>query len=206
MPKVGMEQLRKSELINAAIRTIGERGSLDVTVAQIAKQAGVSSALAHHYFGSKEHLILETMRHLLRELHILSAENLRLANNPRARLSAIIAVNFSPSQFSPSTIAAWLTFYVHAQRSNDMQRLLNIYASRLHSNLMHDLTALTSLEHARHIAKGAGALIDGLYIRHALGTNNSLGGHQSDAERACQATILVEDYISSQLLLKTKGC
>ncbi|GAA0591772.1 choline-binding transcriptional repressor BetI [Paenochrobactrum glaciei] len=200
MPKIGMEQQRKSDLISAAIRTIGERGSLDVTVAQIAKQAGVSSALAHHYFGSKEHLILETMRHLLRELHELSAQGLRQAKTPRARLSAIIEVNFSPSQFSPSTIAAWLTFYVHAQRSDDMRRLLNIYASRLHSNLMHDLTALTSRDQARHIAKGAGALIDGLYIRHALGTN------KSDAERATTATMLVEDYISSQLLLKTTGC
>ncbi len=68
MPKIGMEPLRRRELIDAAIRTIGQRGSLDVTVAQIAHEAGVSPALAHHYFGGKDKLILATMRHLLREL------------------------------------------------------------------------------------------------------------------------------------------
>jgi TetR/AcrR family transcriptional repressor of bet genes len=46
-----MEELRRKDLISAAIQTIGERGSLDVTVAQIARKAGVSAALAHHYFG-----------------------------------------------------------------------------------------------------------------------------------------------------------
>ena len=32
------------------------------------------------------------------------------------RVSAIVATNFSPSQFRTETIAAWLAFYVEAQR------------------------------------------------------------------------------------------
>ena len=43
MPKVGMEPIRRKELIEAAILEIGEVGSLDVTVGKIAKRAGVSS-------------------------------------------------------------------------------------------------------------------------------------------------------------------
>ena len=53
MPKQGMETQRRSALVEATIHEIGARGSLDVTVNQIAKRAGMSSALAHHYFGSK---------------------------------------------------------------------------------------------------------------------------------------------------------
>ncbi|MCR2655813.1 TetR family transcriptional regulator, partial [Salmonella enterica] len=68
MPKIGMEELRRKDLISAAIQTIGERGSLDVTVAQIARKAGVSAALSHQYFGGKDQLLLATMRHLLSEL------------------------------------------------------------------------------------------------------------------------------------------
>ncbi len=34
----------------------------------------------------------------------------------RARVSAVIAVNFSDKQFQPETIAAWLAFYVEAQK------------------------------------------------------------------------------------------
>ena len=41
-----------------------------------------------------------------------------------ARVSAIIAVNFSDKQFQPETIAAWLAFYVEAQKSPPLRRLL----------------------------------------------------------------------------------
>ncbi|MDG1319155.1 MAG: TetR family transcriptional regulator, partial [Paracoccaceae bacterium] len=51
MPKVGMEPIRRAALVKATIAEIGEAGTLDVTVSQIAKRAGMSSGLAHHYFG-----------------------------------------------------------------------------------------------------------------------------------------------------------
>ena len=190
MPKIGMEELRRKDLISAAIQTIGERGSLDVTVAQIARKAGVSAALAHHYFGGKDQLLLATMRHLLSELGTDLRLALQAADSPRARLSAIISVNFSASQFAHETIAAWLTFYAHAQQSLEMRRLLRIYARRLHSNLSFALEQLTDKQTAQHIAEGTGALIDGLYIRHALG---------ADAPEAPKAIALVEDYITVQL-------
>ncbi|ENP51629.1 transcriptional regulator BetI [Brucella abortus] len=190
MPKIGMEPLRRRELIDAAIRTIGQRGSLDVTVAQIAHEAGVSPALAHHYFGGKDKLILATMRHLLRELGRDLNVAIKQANTPHERIAAIIAVNFSATQFAQETIAAWLTFYVHAQQSDDIKRLLRIYARRLHSNLVFTLEQLTSRARANRIAEGAGAMIDGLYIRHALG---------ADAPDAASAIALVEDYIAIQL-------
>ncbi|MBZ9654302.1 transcriptional regulator BetI [Phyllobacterium lublinensis] len=190
MPKVGMEPLRRRELIDAAIRTIGQRGSLDVTVAEIAHEAGVSPALAHHYFGGKEQLILATMRHLLKELGHDLARALQTADTPSARIAAVIAVNFSASQFAPETVGAWLTFYVHAQRSEDTRRLLRVYARRMHSNLVHGLQQLTSRAMATQIAEGTGAMIDGLYIRHAL---------RNGAPEAASAIALVEDYVTTKL-------
>ena len=64
-PRSGMAEARRRALIGAALKEISDRGSLDVTVAQIATRDGVSSALAHHYFGANDDLILATMRHLL---------------------------------------------------------------------------------------------------------------------------------------------
>ena len=61
----GMMALRKDALVNATIGEIGRKGSLDVTMGQIARAAGVSSALAHHYFGSKDDLFLAAMRAIL---------------------------------------------------------------------------------------------------------------------------------------------
>ena len=99
MPKIGMEPLRRTALIDATISAIGERGSLDVTMSDIAGRAGVSSALAHHYFGAKDDLLQATMRHLLAELGRDTVRALGAAATPRERVSAVIAVNFSAGQF-----------------------------------------------------------------------------------------------------------
>lgn len=190
MPKVGMEPLRRKALIDAAILAIGERGSLDVTMSDIAGRAGVSSALAHHYFGAKDDLLQATMRHLLRELGTDTVAALRTARGPRARVSAVIAINFSQAQFRSATIAAWLAFYVEAQRSIAMRRLLRVYAHRLHSNLMSGLRPLLPAAEAARAADGVAAMIDGLYIRNALRNN---------APDAARAAALVEDYLETRL-------
>src|SRR5262245_31870759 len=168
MPKIGMEPLRRKALIDATILTIGERGSLDVTMSEIAGRAGVSSALAHHYFGAKDELMKATMRYILAELGKDARAELRAAGSGRARVSAVVSVNFSEKQFRPQTIAAWLTFYVEAQKSPEFRRLLRVYARRLHSNLMSGLSGLMTRTDAERLAEGIAALIDGLYISSAL--------------------------------------
>jgi TetR/AcrR family transcriptional regulator, transcriptional repressor of bet genes len=166
--KTGMAETRRRALIGAALREISDRGSLDVTVAQIASRAGVSSALAHHYFGAKEDLILATMRHLLAEFGSGVVAGLRRAEGPRARLSAIVEGSFGPEQFHRATIAAWLTFYAWALSSRGAARLLRVYQRRLDSNLVHALKALVPADETRRIADALGALIDGAYLREAL--------------------------------------
>ncbi len=137
MPKIGMEPVRRDALIRAAIVEVGAMGSLDVTVSRIARRAGVSPALAHHYFGSKEQILLAAMRRILSDFGTSVRERIRAARTPRARLAAIFEACFTPEQFEPSVVVAWLNFYVHAHRSPDASRLLAIYARRLDSNLVH---------------------------------------------------------------------
>ena len=190
MPRPGTAETRRRALIGAALREISDRGSLDVTVAQIAGRAGVSPALAHHYFGAKDDLILATMRHLLAEFGAVVVAGLRRADTPRARLSAIVRGSFGPEQFHRATISAWLTFYAWALRSPAAARLLRIYQRRLHSNLVHALKGLVPADEAARIAEGLGALIDGVYLREAL------RGRPTVPEVAIAA---VEDYLDREL-------
>lgn len=190
MPKVGMEPVRRKALVDAAMRVIGDHGSLTVTMSEIAKQAGVSPALAHHYFGSKEQLLIETVRVHLQRLRDSVVTALRTAKTPREKLSAVIRVSFQADQFAPETIAAWLAFYAEAQRSEETRRFLVIYARRLRSNLLANLKTLCPEEDAERIAEGAAAMIDGLYIRQSL----------RSAPISIKASIaLTEDYINSLL-------
>ena len=172
MPRIGMEPLRRKALIAAAIEAIHERGMGQVTMGEIARRAGVSAALAHHYFGGKDQLLLATMRHLLAELADEIQSRLAPARTPEERLSAIIRGNFAADQFRPAVISAWLAFYVQAQTDPEARRLLNVYMRRLESNLLHTLRDLTTREHAARLAETAAALIDGLWIRRSLSASN----------------------------------
>ena len=190
MPKVGMEAQRRRSLIDATVDAIHERGYSDVTMAQIAKRAGVSGGLVHHYFGSKDQLLAATMRHLLTELGRAIRESLAKAGTPRERISAIIAGNFAVDQFQPAVIAAWLAFYVQSRTTESNSRLLRIYAARLASNLTYNLRFFLPKDEARRIAEGTASMIDGGWSRQAL----------SDAQTDRQAAIaMVEDYVENQI-------
>ncbi len=168
MPKLGMEPIRRAALVKATIEEIGERGSLDVTVAQIARRAGMSSALAHHYFGNKDNIFLAAMRHLLTEYSAeVRAALIAAKGDPRGRVAALLRANFGPSNFRSEVVAAWLNFYVLARTSPAAARLLRIYHRRLRSNLAHDLRPLlgaTAIDAAERLA----ALIDGMYLKQGL--------------------------------------
>ncbi len=190
MPRVGMEPVRRKALIEAAVETIGERGNLDVTMSEIARSAGVSPALAHHYFGGKDRLFLATMRHLLAEFGAGIRAGLAESKTPRERVSAVVARSFAPEQFRTATIAAWLAFYVRAQSDPEARRLLAVYARRLHSNLVAALAEIVGRTDGVRIAEGIAAMIDGLYIRRAL--------KDGPPDRA-SAIALLEDYVDTQL-------
>ncbi|MGB3317386.1 MAG: transcriptional regulator BetI [Albidovulum sp.] len=189
MPKVGMEPIRKAALVKATITEIGRVGSLDVTVSQIAKRAGMSSALAHHYFGSKEQIFLAAMRHVMTLYGAEVRGALAAADDPRGRINGIIRASFTTSNFRREVIGAWLNFYVLAQQQEEAARLLGIYQRRMQSNLVHALKPLIG-DRAGALAVGIGAMIDGVYIREALkhGTPDGLA-----------AAAIVTDYLDGEL-------
>lgn len=162
-----MEPIRKAALVEATIVEIGRTGSLDVTVSQIAKRAGMSSALAHHYFGSKEQIFLAAMRQILTLYGAEVRGALAMADGPRERLQGIVRASFSAVNFRREVIGAWLNFYVLAQTLPEAKRLLRIYQRRLDANLRHDLKKIVG-DRAGQVAGGLGAMIDGVYIREAL--------------------------------------
>ncbi len=189
MPKLGMEPIRRDALIKAAIVEIGQVGSLDVTVSRIAKRAGMSSALAHHYFGSKEQMFLAAMRHVLTVYGAEIRGALVAAETPQARLRAVVLVSFTGSHFRRDVVAAWLNFYVMAQRQPEAARLLRIYQARLRANLRHALR-LRAGERAAGLADAVAAMIDGVYLHEALGAG------EPDGERAVAQ---IMDWIAAAL-------
>ncbi|MFT7040593.1 MAG: TetR/AcrR family bet gene transcriptional repressor, partial [Paracoccaceae bacterium] len=165
-------------------------GAKGATVSRIASRAGVSPALAHHYFGTKDRIFLAAMRHILVEFADGVRTRMATAKGPKQRLAAIVDASFDDDQLHPDTVAAWLAFYVEAQRSPEAARLLRVYARRLNSNMVHELRQLAPEATARRVAQGLASLIDGFYIRLAL--QDRMPAHS-------EIKALVTDYIALNL-------
>ncbi|MGC1427273.1 MAG: transcriptional regulator BetI [Albidovulum sp.] len=189
MPKLGMEPIRKAALVKATIAEIGRAGSLDVTVSQIARRAGMSSALAHHYFGSKEQIFLAAMRHVLTLYGAEVRGALAAADGPKGRLVGLIRASFASGSLRREVVSAWLNFYVLAQTLPAAQRLLSIYQRRLHANLCHDLRPLIG-ERTEGVARGIAAMIDGVYLREVL---------KGDTPDGQGAAAIVTSYLEREL-------
>ena len=189
MPKLGMEPIRKAALVKATIIEIGQAGSLDVTVGQIARRAGMSTALAHHYFGGKEAMFLAAMRHVLTLYGAEVRGALAVAQGPEARLQAILSASFSPANFRREVVGAWLNFWVLAQGTPGAKRLLAVYQRRLRSNLLANLRPLVGTR-AAALADGLGALIDGVYLREVL---------KEGPPDAAAALATLQDYLAAHL-------
>lgn len=168
MPKLGMAPIRRKQLVDAAIDVIHELGFANATVARIARRAGVSSGIVHHYFADKDELLFATMRALLAELRRDTVERQRKACSPEERVEAVIEASFGEQQFDERVFSAWLALYGNARQSERLKRILMLYHRRLKANLMFDLVQLTDRTHADQLAEAIGAIIDGLWLRYAL--------------------------------------
>lgn len=173
MPKVGMQPVRRRQLIDATIETIHRHGFADTTIARISKAAGMSSGIISHYFGGKNALLEATMRFLMQELRSDYLARLRKAKTPMDRLEAIIDTNFNREQFTPQVTVAWLSFWAQVPFSEELSRINNIYFQRLASNLRHELRQLTTDQRAEEISAAIAAMIDGIWVRTGLSLGRS---------------------------------
>ncbi len=164
MPKVGMQPVRRRQLIDATIETIHLHGFADATIARISKAAGMSSGIISHYFGGKNALLEATMRFLMQELRDDYMTRLKTAKTPLERLEAIVSTNFNEGQFTQQVTVAWLSFWAQVPFSKDLRRLNDIYFHRLESNLRHELRQLTTDERAEEIAAVIAAMVDGIWV------------------------------------------
>ncbi|HEY9550238.1 MAG TPA: transcriptional regulator BetI [Kiloniellaceae bacterium] len=168
MPKVGIEDLRRRQLIAATITSIHEEGFANATISRISKHAGMSGGIVAHYFDDKAGLLAATMRSLAQDLLRETVKRLRAAATPEERIDAVILANFSDAQNDPQTVSAWLAFWSEARSVPALWRIQKINERRLLSNLRHAFRQLLPAEEARLAAAGLAAMIEGLWLRCAL--------------------------------------
>ena len=167
MPKLGMQSIRRRQLIDATLEAINEVGMHDATIAQIARRAGVSTGIISHYFRDKNGLLEATMRDITSQLRdaVLNRLHALPQGSAEQRLQAIVGGNFDETQVSSAAMKAWLAFWASSMHQPMLYRLQQVSSRRLLSNLVSEFHRELPPQEAGY---GLAALIDGLWLRAAL--------------------------------------
>jgi len=192
MPKVGMPEIRRPQLIKATIRVIGQVGMSRASMAVIGRAAGVSPGIISHYFGGKDGLLEATMRYILKDLANITRVKLSKTNkqDPLGRVLGIVESNFSGGQVSPDVTSTWLAFWSRAMHDPALYRLQQVNEKRLLSYLRAELKHMLTVDEAQSVAIAVAALIDGMWLRGAL---TPKGIDPQQAER------IIGNYIKSMV-------
>ncbi|WP_434139355.1 transcriptional regulator BetI [Photobacterium leiognathi] len=197
MPKVGMPDIRKPQLVNATMAVIERVGLHAASISLISKEAGVSTGIINHYFGGKHGLLEETMREILRRLSMSVTTSLSQIphDDHQARINAIIMSNFDGYQAENKVAKTWLAFWSYAMHDAQLGRLQRVNEKRLLSHLKIELKGLLPPSQAELVAHGIASLIDGIWLR---GTLNPKGIDANNAR------MIINDYLEKQLAFYSK--
>ncbi|WP_440056357.1 transcriptional regulator BetI (plasmid) [Pseudoalteromonas sp. T1lg65] len=189
MPKVGMEPVRRQQLIDATLQSVAELGLQATTINSISKRAGLSSGIISHYFGGKQGLIEATVRHLLDSLKRSLLDKTQPGCSAEQRLVYIVEANFSLVQQQSHTTRTWLSFWAQSMHDEELHRLQRVNSQRLYSNLAYSFRQLMPKQQAKEAAQLAAGMIDGLWLRTVL--------NKADQQQFQHNEALAKRYINS---------
>jgi TetR/AcrR family transcriptional regulator, transcriptional repressor of bet genes len=190
MPKLGMETVRRRQLVNATLRLIHRRGVAGTSVAQISARAGLATGMVHHYFADKDALFKAALEELVKRIHTQVFELLKQAKTPLERVVTFVEGNLTPLSFTEENVAAWLAFWALVPHSPPLRRLNNIVTRQTQATLFHALIEIMPRDAAREHARAITIFLDGLWLRAAV----DVGGMTREAARN-----FAHEFLSRQL-------
>jgi len=182
MARIAISAVRRRELQEAALQVLLQQGYHAITTDRIARQAGISKGIVHHYFRSKNELLEFTTRYYLRLYAEGARERLKRTRTPSERLWAIIDANFSPAIFTPQYAYSDLTIWDERPHFKSVKRVYDVMSRRTRTNISYALRSLVEEDDRRMIADTIWNLIEGCWI---------LNASEPDMTRLAAKSILV---------------
>lgn len=114
-------------LVEAAISCVSKHGLQNITLAMVAREAGVTRTLIHHYFESAEEIQIIVVKYIRLLFQKIAVEALSSEKTPERMLEAYVRSCFYWSNNFRKHALVWLT-YLHRCGSSMSARDLNTRA------------------------------------------------------------------------------
>ncbi|MDT5192903.1 MAG: hypothetical protein QOI28_5154 [Mycobacterium sp.] len=175
-PATENNEARRTEMLRAAAELICERGFGETRIADVAKRAGVSSALVIYYFGTRDRLLVDALRHSEESFYEAAEKMLAEVTSLRERLSLLIKWTCVPQTDNeiPGAWGLWFDLWAQAFRHDEVKAgrvELDARWRRMIVDAIKSTEASDELDvevDARLFALEFSALLDGLSIQVAL--------------------------------------
>jgi len=131
MPKVGMEEIRRDQVIAATTRCIVKNGMVNLSVKNIAAEAGVSTGIIYHYFKNKEDILMHVIKAAFQQSHQAVMDTVEPLNEPHDKLMKHIE-NINDVAKNNSDFYGLILNYLGQTSSNEQ---VNVIVQKFFRNL-----------------------------------------------------------------------
>ena len=108
--------MRRQQLIESTIAVLARKGYAGLTIADVAKEAGLSAGIVIFHFNSKDELLAAVLGALAAEYRSHWAERMEAAGPAAAdRLKALLLSDFDTEVYTREKLAAWVAFWGEIQ-------------------------------------------------------------------------------------------
>ena len=183
---------RREQLISATIEAISRYGLSKTTISKVADIASMSQGIVNFYFKSKDHLLLDTLKHVSEEYSLALEQAYSSSSDSLSVLNAIIKVSFDKKLCNPENVVVWYAFWSESQARKDYLTICSKDDSRFRNKLIELFSALLTTQSLSKlnpvaIARGFEGLIDDFWQEYLISPKNF--DHEL-AKRTCQDYLL----------------
>jgi AcrR family transcriptional regulator len=117
--------LRKRQITGAAYEIIAEKGYYNFTMMDIAKRAGVSSGLIHHYFKDKENMLVTLLREMQQSVRISTEKAIEEVPGPKEKLEVFMDRAFDLAEAQREYLYVTYDFLTQIKFNERMKRIMS---------------------------------------------------------------------------------
>lgn len=123
MSRAELSEVRRNQIIEAAINVFTRRGFRNATMDDIVRESGLSKGALYWYFKSKDDIIVGLIDHLLSQ-ELTQLQSLNAAKgSPRQRLQQFIDLTIQDTQDMLRLMPVYYEFFALASRRKEIQAL-----------------------------------------------------------------------------------
>jgi TetR/AcrR family transcriptional regulator, fatty acid metabolism regulator protein len=161
---------KQEHIIRATYRLIGAKGMHRMTLQDVAETAVVSKAVIIYYFGTKEKLVLKTMRWVLAQVSDRIRNGTGEAESPQQRVRSMIDAIFIDPDRNRNFYLGYIDLVEYAARAHSFNELSTefrsivdaMYAQVIGHGVAKGAFVVRDVDEAAKVVR---AIIDGLFIQ-----------------------------------------